>query len=77
MMQRAAGIRAAGAAVLALGLSAGLALAQEPEEREPANEVALECGRVSLTPQVEVDFAREEGCWESAVVFGIAIGFGV
>jgi hypothetical protein len=31
---------------------------------------------VKIAPQVEVDFAREEGCWESAVVFGIAIGFG-
>lgn len=37
---------------------------------------ALELKRVSLTPQVEVDFAHEHDRWEKALVFGVAIGVG-
>lgn len=36
----------------------------------------LELKRVSLTPQVEVDFAHEHDRWEKALVFGVAIGVG-
>jgi hypothetical protein len=37
---------------------------------------ALELGRVALTPQLELDSVREDGRWEKALVFGIAIGMG-
>lgn len=37
---------------------------------------AVELGRVSLTPQVEADFAREHGEWQTALVFGVAVGLG-
>jgi hypothetical protein len=37
---------------------------------------ALELGRLGLHPQVELDLARENGKWESALVFGVAVGFG-
>jgi hypothetical protein len=35
-----------------------------------------ELGRVSLTPQVELDFTREGGEWQTALVFGVSVGFG-
>jgi hypothetical protein len=37
---------------------------------------AFELGRLGLHPQVELDLARENGKWESALVFGVAVGFG-
>ncbi len=37
---------------------------------------AFELGRLSLTPQVELDFTRESGRWETGVVFGVAVGLG-
>ena len=36
----------------------------------------IELGRASLTPQLELDFVREDHQWEKALVFGIAIGLG-
>ncbi len=37
----------------------------------------LELGeRMSLTPQLEMDYAREDGEWERAIVFGVAVGAG-
>jgi hypothetical protein len=37
---------------------------------------ALELGPVGLHPQVEVDFVREHDAWQTALVFGVALGFG-
>jgi hypothetical protein len=36
----------------------------------------FELGRVSLTPQLEFDFTREQDEWRTAIVFGVAVGFG-
>lgn len=35
-----------------------------------------EVGRVSFMPQVELDFTREGGAWQTALVFGVSAGFG-
>jgi hypothetical protein len=37
---------------------------------------AIELGRVSLTPQVELDFVHEHDEWQTAFVFGVAVGLG-
>ena len=36
----------------------------------------LEHGRMAFTPQTELDLVREDGRWDTAMVFGIAIGVG-
>jgi len=36
----------------------------------------FELGRLSVKPQLEVDFAREHDAWQTALVFGVAVGFG-
>jgi len=36
----------------------------------------FELGRLSVHPQLEVDFAREHDAWQTALVFGVAVGFG-
>jgi hypothetical protein len=36
----------------------------------------FELGRLSVHPQLEVDFAREHDAWKTALVFGVAVGFG-
>jgi hypothetical protein len=38
---------------------------------------ALEVGKIALTPQVELDFARENDRWRTGSVFGVAVGFGL
>jgi len=35
-----------------------------------------EVGRVSFMPQLEIDFTREGGEWQTALVFGVSVGFG-
>jgi len=37
---------------------------------------AFELGRVAVTPQVEFDFVHEHDDWKTALVFGVAVGFG-
>jgi hypothetical protein len=37
---------------------------------------AIELGRVSLTPQVELDLVHEHDGWQAAFVFGVAVGLG-
>jgi len=37
---------------------------------------ALELGRLSVTPQIELDCVREDHRWDKALVFGVAVGRG-
>jgi hypothetical protein len=37
---------------------------------------AVELGRASITPQVELDLVHEHDEWRTALVFGVAVGFG-